>query len=57
MQLEALHQLVGEWTSEIRLPGQDAPIAGRTSLELTYTKLISRRAPRRRRRVVDRATP
>ncbi len=31
MQLEALHRLVGEWTTEVGIPGQDAPIAGRTS--------------------------
>lgn len=33
MQLEALQPLVGEWTTEVRHPSRDAPIAGRTTFE------------------------
>ena len=33
MQLEALHPLVGEWTTEARLPGHEAAVAGRTTFE------------------------
>ena len=33
MEVQALEPLVGEWTTEVRLPGSDEVIRGRTSFE------------------------
>jgi hypothetical protein len=33
MELEALEPLVGTWTTEVRMPGQEEVVAGRTTFE------------------------